>query len=257
MLNLDLSEKVALITGGSRGIGASICEILAMAGANIFFTHIEEGKNIKTADKLADKIKEMSVWSEHFYADVSDEEQSMKITQHIIEKMGKIDILITCAGTTTVAPIESMKMDEWKRIIDINLNGTFYYIKNVIPHMIEKEKGRIIMIGSAAIVAGGGGGAHYASSKAALEGLNRALTKELASKGIRTNLIHPSLVDTDLFRSRYPDEEERKEKAKTVPTGRLAKPEDIAYLTAFLASDMADYICGQSFFVDGGRTFCK
>jgi 3-oxoacyl-[acyl-carrier protein] reductase len=120
-----------------------------------------------------------------------------------------------------------------------------------------QNAGSIILIGSAAIVAGSGGGVHYAASKAALEGLCRGLTRELAPQGVRTNLVHPSLVDTELLRLRHPDPAMRDELAKAVPLRRLGKPEDIAHLVAFLASDLAGYITGQSFYVDGGRTFCK
>jgi NAD(P)-dependent dehydrogenase (short-subunit alcohol dehydrogenase family) len=151
-----------------------------------------------------------------------------------------------------------ISFNDWRKVVDINLNGAFLAIKEAIPLMRKAGKGSIVIIGSAAIVAGGGGRADYAASKAGLEGLNRAVTKNFAPEGIRCNIVHPSLIETDLLKQRHPDPAKRKELGeKEVPLRRLGQPEDIAAAALFLLSDAAGYITGQSLFVDGGRTFCK
>lgn len=123
--------------------------------------------------------------------------------------------------------------------------------------MVAAGHGAIVLVGSAAIVAGGGGRADYVSAKAGLEGLNRAVCKEFGPKGIRCNLVHPSLIETDLLKARHPDVEKRSRLAGGVPLGRLGQPDDLAHISVFLLSNLASYITGQSIFVDGGRTFCK
>ena len=145
----------------------------------------------------------------------------------------------------------------WKRHIDINLNGAYLATQAALVHMTGAGKGSIVLIGSAAMYTGGGGRADYVASKAGLVALNLALTKEFAPKGIRCNVVHPSLIDTELLRQRHPDPEKRAQYGKEqVPVGRLGIPEDISSLTLFLLSDKASYIAGQSIIVDGGRTFC-
>jgi 3-oxoacyl-[acyl-carrier protein] reductase len=251
VLNIDLSGRVAMVTGGAKGIGKGICEILSDAGAKIGI--VDAGDSSELVRSLVSQKRDAA----GIQADVTDETQMKHASQTVFDKYGTIDILCTSAGTTSCFTVENLKTTEWQRILGINLTGTFNAIQAVLPGMISRGKGAIVLIGSAAIVAGSGGGVHYASSKAALEGLNRGLTKELASKGIRSNLIHPSLIDTELLRQRHPKPEMRAKLAAEVPAGRLGTPEDIAYLTAFLVSDLAGYITGQSIFVDGGRTFCK
>ncbi len=184
-------------------------------------------------------------------------EEIRNAADQALARFGPIDLLVTCAGTTSRFSVDQLDPCEWLRILAINLTGTYYSVKAVLPHMLPRRLGRIVLIGSAAIMAGSGGGVHYAASKAALEGLCRGLTRELAPQGIRTNLVHPSLIDTELLRARHPDPRVRERLAAEVPAGRLGRPDDIAHLVAFLASDLADYITGQSIFVDGGRTFCR
>jgi NAD(P)-dependent dehydrogenase (short-subunit alcohol dehydrogenase family) len=141
--------------------------------------------------------------------------------------------------------------------VDINLNGAFLALKLAMPMLKKATNASVVLIGSAAIVAGGGGRADYASAKAGLEGLNRAVTKAFAPFGIRCNLVHPSLIETDLLKQRHPDAEKRKQLASEVPLRRLGQPEDIASIVIFLLSDLASYITAQSIYIDGGRTFCK
>jgi 3-oxoacyl-[acyl-carrier protein] reductase len=252
MLKIDLTGKVALVTGGAKGIGAGIAETLSRCGAEVCVLDIIE------PESAVNDFKQIGIEVNAWKCDATDCDMLCSIAAQIILKFGHIDILVTSAGTTSRFGIDKLRPEEWNRILNINLNGTFNAVHAVVPSMLQAGRGVVIMIGSAAIVAGSGGGVHYAASKSALEGLNRGLTRELAPKGIRTNLVHPSLIDTELLRQRHPDPELRKQLAKTeVPLGRLGTPQDIANITAFLASDLGSYITGQSVFVDGGRTFCK
>ena len=251
MLNIDLTGRVVAVTGGAKGIGGGVSKAFAQAGARVSILDMADSQDLVKEIQSAGGVARGTI------ADVTDSSQIQEAVRKTAEEYGAIDILVTCAGTTSRFPIEKMGLEEWEKILKINLTGTFNAVKAVLPYMLKQKRGVILLIGSAAIVAGSGGGVHYAASKAALEGLNRGLTKELAPKGIRSNLIHPSLIDTDLLRARHPDPAKRKEVIKEVPVGRLGKPEDIAHIAAFLASDLADYITGQSVFVDGGRTFCK
>ena len=256
MIDIDLSGRTAIVTGGARGIGAAVCRVLARAGARVAIVDRDETESKQSAEALADVIISEGGSALALAAGVERFPSLQEAARLASQQWGPIDILVTCAGTTSRFGVDDLTPEEWSRIIQINLTGTFHSVKAVLPDM-RRPGGVVVLIGSAAIVAGSGGGVHYAASKAALEGLCRGLTRELAPQGIRTNLVHPSLIETELLRQRHPDPQLRQQLAKEVPLGRLGRPEDIAHLVAFLASDLAGYITGQSFYVDGGRTFCK
>lgn len=257
MIAVDLTGKAALVTGGARGIGAAVVRRLACAGAHVLLTDLPGEEHRKIARQLVEEVRSSGGMADEAPARAESTDELVSAAEAAVARFGRLDILVTCAGTTSRFPVDALEPDEWKRIIDINLNGTFRAVKAVLPHLRRCGGGAVVMIGSAAIVAGSGGGVHYAASKAALEGLCRGLTRELAPDGIRTNLVHPSLIDTDLLRQRHPEAIMRKRLADEVPLRRLGTPDDIAHMVAFLASDLAGYVTGQSIFVDGGRTFCK
>ena len=257
MIAIDLTGRVALVTGAARGIGAAVARCLARAGAGVALVDLPNDETQRLAQGLAAEIAGAGGAAIALGARVDAWEEMRQAADRAAAQFGQIDVLVTCAGTTSRFGIEQLDPDEWSRIVSINLTGSFHSVKAVLPHIRRRGRGAIVLIGSAAIVAGSGGGVHYAASKAALEGLCRGLTRELASQGIRTNLVHPSLIDTDLLRARHPDPQVRTRLAAEVPAGRLGRPEDIAHLVAFLASDLADYVTGQSIYVDGGRTFCR
>lgn len=256
MIDIDLSNRTAFVTGGARGIGAAVCQVLARAGARVAIVDRDEDESQLSAKALTNAIIAEGGAAVALAAGVEQFASMQEAARLASQQWGPIDILVTCAGTTSRFGVDDLAPEEWSRIVQINLTGTFHSVKAVLPNM-RRPGGAIVLIGSAAIVAGSGGGVHYAASKAALEGLCRGLTRELAPQGIRTNLVHPSLIETELLRQRHPDPALRQQLAKEVPLGRLGQPEDIARLVAFLASDLAGYITGQSLFVDGGRTFCK
>jgi 3-oxoacyl-[acyl-carrier protein] reductase len=256
MIPIDLSGKTAFVTGGARGIGAAVCGVLARCGARVAAVDREDPSSQEHADTLVKAITLGGGSAMALAAEVESYPSLQEAARLAAQQWGPIDVLVTCAGTTSRFGVDDLLPEEWGRIVEINLTGTFHSVKAVLPYL-RRPGGAIALIGSAAIVAGSGGGVHYAASKAALEGLCRGLTRELAPQGVRTNLVHPSLIETELLRQRHPDPAVRQQLAREVPLGRLGQAEDIAHLIAFLSSELAGYITGQSFYVDGGRTFCK
>jgi 3-oxoacyl-[acyl-carrier protein] reductase len=257
MIAIDLQGRTALVTGAARGIGAAVVRQFACAGANVALVDLPNMATQQLARSLADEISHDHVQAIALGAHVDHWDEMREAADQVAARFGHIDLLVTSAGTTSRFGVDQLEPDEWSRIVAVNLTGTYYSVKAVLPHLERCGRAAIVMVGSAAIVAGSGGGVHYAASKAALEGLCRGLTRELAPKGIRTNLVHPSLIDTDLLHARHPDPQVRERLAAEVPAGRLGQPDDIARMVAFLASDLADYVTGQSIYVDGGRTFCR
>jgi 3-oxoacyl-[acyl-carrier protein] reductase len=162
---------------------------------------------------------------------------------------------VNSAGFTRPTKIEDLTADAWRKGIDVNLSGAFYATSAVVRHMIARKQGRIIYIGSAGSITGGGGSAPYSAAKAGINGLVRAMSKELAPRGITVNAILPALIETDLLRDRQPNPEKRNQYIERIPVGRLGQPEDVAYLALFLACPFAGYISGQNIIVDGGSTY--
>jgi NAD(P)-dependent dehydrogenase (short-subunit alcohol dehydrogenase family) len=256
MLTIDLKDNVTMVIGGARGIGASVVTTAAEAGSHVVWTCLDIAADIEASEALLEETTKLGVKSFYRKVDCTNEPETTMLVKEINEKFWRIDSLVHCAGFTSPVPFLELNATEWRRVIDINLNGAFISVRSVLDTMITAGRGSIVLIGSAAIVAGGGGRADYVSGKSGLEGLNRAITKEFAPKGIRCNIVHPSLIDTDLLKSRHPDSEKRKALANSVPLRRLGRPEDISSAVMFLLSDLSSYITGQSLFVDGGRTFC-
>ncbi len=257
MLTIDLSGKIVLLTGGSRGIGAAICELLCRAGATVIFTHTGNPQRGKNLAELLERIKRAGGNTRAEILDACNAGETVKLAGRIAAEFGKIDLLVANVGQNLARPVEKISVEEWKRFIDINLNAAFYAVRAVIPHMIKAGYGRIVLIGSSAVYNGGGGAIDYASAKAGLNGMMMYLAKEYARKGILTNTIHPAVINTELLRERYDTEGKKAALRSQIPAGRLGKPNDIAAMTAFLASSWGDYICGQSILIDGGRTFFR
>lgn len=257
-MKLDLTGRKTLVIGGARGIGAAIVRYCADAGSAVAWSYLDCEADRKATAALLAELQGKGVKAMAVAADCTSEEATVKLYGEIAAAWGALDSLVYSAGFTNPMNFCDISFNDWRKVVDINLNGAFLAIKEAIPLMRKAGKGSIVIIGSAAIVAGGGGRADYAASKAGLEGLNRAVTKNFAPEGIRCNIVHPSLIETDLLKQRHPDPAKRKELGeKEVPLRRLGQPEDIAAAALFLLSDAAGYITGQSLFVDGGRTFCK
>jgi 3-oxoacyl-[acyl-carrier protein] reductase len=257
VISIDLNGKLTLVIGGARGIGAAIVRASAASGSNVVWTCLDTSADIKASENLLEFTGKAGVKAFYRTIDCTDEQGTQKLTEEMQNKLGPVNNLVHCAGYTSQASLLELHASDWRRVVDINLTGAFISVRSVIEQMKTAGRGSVVLIGSAAIVAGGGGRVDYVSAKAGLEGLNRAVTKEFSPFGIRCNIIHPSLVDTDLLKIRHPEEEKRAQLAESVPLKRLGMPEDIAFATIFLLSDLASYITGQSLFIDGGRTFCK
>lgn len=257
MLAIDLTGRKALVTGGARGIGAGIVRALVEAGASVAFTHLGSERGRHAASQLMADLTQTGGQIISFVAAAQDMEAMSRVVSEAAEKMGGLDIMVPNVGMNWVAPLEILDLEGWQRALDINLTAPFIAAKIALPWLLEAGRADIVLIGSSAVVDGGGGGAHYAAAKAGLEGLMRALMREVPRKGIHINTVHPCVVDTDLLRDRYNDEEKRARLAAQVPVGRLSKPEDIGCLVAYLCSEPGGFICGQSILVDGGRTLWR
>ena len=256
LLSMDMTDRTALVIGAARGIGAAVCRGLLANGCRVACTHLGHDADTAGAAELAASAREMGREFLDAAIDCTDETATTTFVTSLETQWGHLDYLVYCAGFTSPVGFMELDAEKWRRVVDINLNGAFIAAHAAMPLMIRQSGGSIVFIGSAAVTSGGGGRADYVSAKAGLEGLNLAITKEHAKHGIRSNIVHPSLIETDLLRSRYADPAKRAEVAKGVPLGRLGQVDDVASLVMFLLSDHAGYITGQAILVDGGRSYC-
>jgi len=256
MLNIDLTGTVTIVVGGSRGIGAAVCRTVAAACGDVAWTCSGSDLGLSASESLAGQIEATGARCLYRAVDATDAEATEDFFAEVAASLGAVDGLVYNVGFTSPVSMADLTVEDWRRNVDLNLTGAFIATRAALPHMRDNG-GSVVLIGSAAIASGGGGRADYVSAKAGLEGLCRAITKEYAPRGIRCNLVHPSLIETDLLTTRYPDPADRERVAEQVPLRRLGQPEDIANLTVFLLSGMASYVTGQSVMVDGGRTFCR
>ena len=240
-----LNEKNVVVTGGSRGIGRSICLEFAKAGANVAFLYA--GNKEKAGETLT-ALCGMGIKAKAYICSVADADEVKKTFTDIAAEFGKIDILVNNAGITKDKLAVMMTPEEFGQVIDINLNGAFNCIRNVLPVMMKNKSGKIINITSVSGLTGNPGQINYSASKAGLVGMTKTVAKEYASKGITCNAIAPGFVETDMTAA-FADNEKV---LQTIPLRRFAKPDEIASLAVFLASSAADYITGEVIRIDGG-----
>jgi len=253
MVKYDFFGRLTAVTGGASGIGQGVAEAFAKNGSDVAIMDINEEAGSALAKNLTKKYK---VRVNFYRCNVADFDGVQESAGRIIADYGRIDNLVTAAGYGSKIPITELGLAEWKKTVDINLNGTFYVIKAFIAKMLQQKKGNIILIGTGAVVTGSGGGIHYASTKVAQYGMCKALAYELLPAGIRSNIITPHIIDTPMLRKRYPDTPEMNARlAERVPIGRIGLPADIANVALFLASDESGYICGAEIVADGGGLF--
>lgn len=242
-----LKDKVAIVTGGTRGIGRAIALKLADHGANIVI-------NYRNSDKEAEELKAIlegkGVKVLTVKCDISNFEDSKNLMEKCKEVFGKIDILVNNAGITKDTLIMRMKEEDFDNVIDVNLKGSFNCAKHASAIMLKQRFGKIINMTSVVGIAGNAGQVNYAASKAGVIGLTKSLAKELGSRGITVNAVAPGFINTDMTASL--SEKVKEEASKNIPLKRLGDPEDVANLVGFLASDAANYITGQVINVDGG-----
>ncbi|MBE5954457.1 MAG: 3-oxoacyl-[acyl-carrier-protein] reductase [Lachnospiraceae bacterium] len=244
---MRLDNKTAIVTGGSRGIGRSICIALAKAGANVVtcYANCSDGANETVKLCEAYGVKAMAV-----KADVANYEEVSAMVSKAKEEFGSVDILVNNAGITKDNLMLKMTEADFEQVIDTNLKGAFLFTKDVSKLMLKQRSGRIINISSVVGVSGNAGQVNYAASKAGLIGMTKSVAKELASRGITCNAIAPGFIETDMTAKL--SENVVDEMMKNIPMKKLGAGEDIANAVVFLASDMASYITGQVICVDGG-----
>ena len=242
-LAIDLSGRVALVTGSTRGIGSAIAHALARAGARVAIV----GRDRERAAAAAGAV---DANARGFACDVADTASVTTLIGDVETEFGQLDILVNNAGLTRDNLLMRLKDDDWDSVIDANLRGAFASIRAASRGMMKRRWGRIINIASIVGITGNKGQANYAASKAGLIGLTKSVAKELGSRNILCNAVAPGFIETDMTSAMTPDA--RAAMSATIPLGRLGKPDDIAGIVAFLASEHAAYITGQVFVVDGG-----
>lgn len=242
-----LEGKVAIVTGGSRGIGRAIVDALASEGAAVAFTYLSSREK---AEAIAAEWQAKGKRVEAFYSDASSFVHAESLVPSIQEKFGRIDILVNNAGITNDTLMLRMDESQWDSVIDTNLKSVFNMTKQCIKVMIRQRSGSLIHMSSVVGIFGNAGQANYAASKAGIIGFSKSIAKEVGSRNIRSNVIAPGFIESDMTDEL--DENTRKAFLANVPLGRLGQPEEVARLAVFLASDMSAYITGQTISICGG-----
>lgn len=249
----EQKERIVIVTGGSRGIGRAICTALAAPGTSIYFNYFSPNDPNTEAAAAAETEKlvaDAQGFAEGKSVNIANENEVVNFFQEIIDKTGRIDVLVNNAGITKDGLLVRMKEQDWDAVLNINLKGAFTCTKIAAKIMMQQRSGRIINMASVVGVTGNAGQANYSASKAGLIGLTKTAAKELASRGVTVNAIAPGFIETDMTASL--SEKARNAMLSQVPLGRPGYPEDIAAAVAFLASDSASYITGQVIHVSGG-----
>jgi 3-oxoacyl-[acyl-carrier protein] reductase len=242
-----LGNKVALVTGASRGIGRAVAVALAKAGAKVVVNY---AGNVAAAQDTINEITALGGEAISIQADVAQAESVDALLKQTLEAYGRVDILVNNAGITRDNLLLRMKEDDWDAVMNTNLKGVFHCTKQVSRVMIKQKSGKIINMTSVVGVMGNAGQANYAAAKAGVIGFTKSMAKELASRGITVNAVAPGFITTDMTAG-LPDQV-KSEMANSIPLARMGKPEEVAAAVLFLSSDSADYITGQTLHVDGG-----
>lgn len=242
-----LQDKVALVTGGTRGIGRAIVLKFAAHGAHVVFTY---RSSVQQAESLMQEVQTFGVQALGIQADAADSTTADKVVEETLQKFSKLDILVNNAGVTRDTLLMRMKESDWDEVINTNLKSVFNLTKAATRPMMKQREGVIINMSSVIGVRGNAGQANYAASKAGIIGFSKSVAKELASRNIRCNVIAPGWVKTEMTEGLSQNVID--EMLRMIPLGRAAQPEEIADCAVFLASDMAKYITAQVICVDGG-----
>ncbi len=246
-MNLHLSGKTALVTGGTRGIGRAIVEAFAEAGAKVAFTYRSSSE---TAEALKAELEGRGVETLAIQSDAADFDAAQAAVQQVLDAWGSLDVLVNNAGVTRDNLLIRMSEEDWDAVIGTNLKSVFNLCKAAYRPMMKQRAGRIVNVSSVVGVMGNAGQANYAASKAGIIGFTKSLARELGARGVTANVVAPGYVDTDMTEAL--PEAAREAMTGSIPLKRTATPEDIAHAVLFLASDAASYITGHTLHVDGG-----
>jgi 3-oxoacyl-[acyl-carrier protein] reductase len=247
---IDLSNKVAIITGGSRGIGEACVKLFSKANSSVAFTYknsIEQAQKIE--NQYSSKVKAYRV-------DMESENEIFEMVNKTIKDFGRIDILVHNAGIWNYGALDTMTLEHWNELMRINLTSTFLLCKAVAPHMKKNNFGRMVLISSTAGQRGETFHSHYAASKGGIISFTKSLAVELAEFNITVNSVAPGWVDTEMCSEVFSDKEYKERVRQGIPVGRIASAEDIAGPILFLASDLARHINGEILNVNGGSVLC-
>ena len=244
---MRLKDRVAIITGGARGIGKKISQAFLEEGASVYIFDVNQEEGARTVGEFQQAYDNKVNF---FKVDITDEKGVEQSIKKIIEAEGRIDILVNNAGITRDNLVLRMSLEDWKKVIDINLTGAFICSKHTVKYMVKKRSGKIINISSIVGVHGNAGQSNYSSSKAGIIGLTKTLARELAGRNILVNAIAPGYIETEMTEKLS---DKIKEKlTEQIPTGRLGSVDDVAKTALFLASDDSNYITGTVINLDGG-----
>ncbi|MBP9038239.1 MAG: 3-oxoacyl-[acyl-carrier-protein] reductase [Candidatus Syntrophosphaera sp.] len=246
MVKYNFENLTVVITGAARGIGFAIAEAFAAQGAHPVIIDL----NQQVVDEASQKLKDMGYSVSGYVGDVTNSSQMEEVFSSIIEERGKIDCLVNNAGITRDNLLLRMREEEWKMVLEINLTGTFICTQNVFKYMMKARSGSIINIASVIGIMGNAGQANYAASKGGIIAFTKSCAKEFASRNIRVNAVAPGFIETEMT-AKLP-ESVVEGYAKAIPLQKMGKPEDVAKLCLFLASEDSAYITGQTIAVDGG-----
>ncbi|MCI6286913.1 3-oxoacyl-[acyl-carrier-protein] reductase [Acidaminococcus fermentans] len=244
---MTLVGKVALVTGGSRGIGRAIALKLAENGADVAINY---AGNTAAAEEVKAAIEQMGRKALLIQCSVADTDGVQAMVNQVVKELGRLDILVNNAGITRDGLLMRMKEADWDDVMNTNLKGVYNCSKAVMRTMMKQKSGRIVNMASVVGEMGNAGQANYAAAKAGVIGFTKSLAKEVASRGITVNAIAPGFIATDM--TRVLSDDQKAEMARTIPLGRAGQPEDVANAVLFLASEGAAYITGQVLNVDGG-----
>lgn len=246
---MALKDKIAIVSGGSRGIGKEIVLALAEGGASVAFTYVS---NREAADELVERTEKLPGKVKAYQVDIREQSEVKEMVKTVVKEMGGLDIVVNNAGICKDRSILFLSPDEWDDVLKTNLYGGFYLTQAALFYLLKKKRGRIVNISSISGITGLPGQANYSSSKAGLIGLTRSLAKEVGAHGISINAIAPGGVETDMLESMSASEVEKL--VQGVPKGRLCRPEEVAKLAIYLVDDelCPDYLTGTIIPLDGG-----
>ena len=240
-------NKVALVIGGTRGIGRKIAEKFAENGYNLVLSYVSSNVDLEVIKEAFKKYNNSVLILK---ADVSKYEECENLVKEAINKFGKVDVLVNNAGITKDGLIAMMKEENFSKVIDVNLKGTFNMCRNLVPYMMKNKSGNIVNISSVVGIVGNAGQSNYAASKAGVIGFSKALAKELAGRNIRVNAVAPGFIDTDM--TSILSDKVKENIYSQIPLKRMGKAKEVANVVYFLSSEESSYITGQVINVDGG-----